>query len=398
MILFWTLTACLLASAPPVEVTLLNGETRRGTLEQLGAKELSLQPESGAAVAIPAADLLEVRLLKEGSSSAPPSGNQPVIRVGLVDGSKLQFTSVETTSKELTGQHSVLGSVKLPLSAVRTLRFASPDAKLDPLWQQLLDKPSKNDQIVRQKQEILDHFDGVVGAIDPESIKFLIDGDEISVKREKAFGIIYARKPSTAKLAAQIELQNGDLLSVKSITADQAGWKLESASGFSAKLPWEGIARADFSLGKVVYLSSMEPRSVKYTDCPQFPDDTDFRWEFRRDRSLEGKPLRLGQKTYSRGLAIHSKTELKYRLGGEFRRLQALLGVDDEISRFGAVSLRILGDREELYAADFRPRQTPVPLDLDVAQVVELEIIVDFGADNSNIGDRLHLADARLVK
>jgi len=190
---------------------------------------------------------------------------------------------------------------------------------------------------------------------------------------------------------------------VRGVTADEGGWQIESASGLSAKLNYETVARVDFSLGKVVYLSAVEPRSVKYTPGIQaiLPEEAEFRWEFRRDRNLDGKPLRLGQKTYSRGLAIHSKTELKYRLGGEFRRFQAMLGIDDEISRFGETTVRILGDRQELFAADIRPRQTPIAVDLDVANVVELEIIVDFGPDKpgrDDIGDRVHLADARLVK
>ena len=113
---------------------------------------------------------------------------------------------------------------------------------------------------------------------------------------------------------------------------------------------------------------------------------------------MEGKPLRLNQKTYARGLAIHSKTELRYRLGGEYRRLQAMVGIDDEITKFGATTVRVIGDRKPLYAADFAPRQPAIPLDLDVTGVIELEILVDWGPDGSDIGDRIHLADARLVK
>jgi len=395
----WLITACVIAAAPPVEVTLLSGETRLGTLEKLGAKELRLQPETGAPISLATADLLELRLALSAGRAESTAGFQ----VGLIDGSRLNVTSFETTVKEFTAEHAVLGTIKLPLSAVRSVRLSPPEAKLEPLWQQILEKSSKNDQIVLRKQDVLDHLDGVVGVINSESIRFLLDGDEIAVKREKAFGIVYARKPSAVKLAAQVELINGDQLSVRGVTADEGGWQIESASGLSAKLNYETVARVDFSLGKVVYLSAVEPRSVKYTPGIQaiLPEEAEFRWEFRRDRNLDGKPLRLGQKTYSRGLAIHSKTELKYRLGGEFRRFQAMLGIDDEISRFGETTVRILGDRQELFAADIRPRQTPIAVDLDVANVVELEIIVDFGPDKpgrDDIGDRVHLADARLVK
>lgn len=391
-----SLVALLLAAAPQVEVTSLSGEQQTGTLVKLTAKELSLQPASGEPVTLRTSDLLDVRQKIEPPASA---GDAPVLRVLLVDGSQLQVAEVKTTAKELTGRHVILGDVKLPLTSVRGLRFAPPNAKFDPLWTQLADRGGKSDMVVLPKQDVLDHLDGVVGAIDDGAIKFLLDGDEITVKREKAFGILYARKAASAKLIAQVELSNGDLVAVKSVAGDGEQWQLEAVSGAAWSVPAGVVARVDFSLGKVVYLSSLEPRSVNYTELPQFfSDSRNFPFKFRRDRSLEGKPLRLGLKTYPRGLAIHSKTELKYRLGGEYRRLQAMLGIDDEITKNGIAAIRILGDRKELFAAECRPRQSPVPLDLDVAGVVELDIIVDFGSDNTWIGDRIHLADARLVK
>lgn len=393
---FAVVAALLAAAAPPVEVTRLSGDQQSGTLLKLTAKELALQPDSGPAVTIPTADLLEVRRAAE--PAAPTDSDVPVVRIGLVDGSQLQVTNLATMAKSLSGKHPLLGDVTLPLAAVRSVRFSAPSAKFDPLWSQLLEKGSKSDLVVLQKAEVLDHLDGVVGAIDDAAIKFLLDGDEISVKREKAFGLIYARKPASAKLVGRAILSNGDFLALKTVAAENDQWQLESAAGPSWKIDAAAISAVDFSLGKVVFLSTLEPRSVKYEDYGG-GDKDDFFWKFQKDRSLEGKPLRLGQKTYTRGLAIHSKTELRYRLGGEYRRLQALLGIDDEITntRWGTVVFRILGDRKELYAGEFRPRQPPIPLDLDVTGVVDLDLLVDWGPD-IDIGDRLHLADARLVK
>ena len=399
----WLMAVCVMSAAPPVEVTLLSGETRQGTLEQLTAKELRLRAESEETASLSTQDLLEIRLVQATGQAGLGAEDDRGLKVSLTDGSQLSVSSFESSTKEFTAAHPTLGLLKLPLATVRSVRLSPPEAKLEPSWQQVLDKVSKNDQIVIRKQDVLDHLDGVVGAINAETIRFLLDGEELTIKREKAFGIIYARKPAPVKLAAQVELANGDFVSARSVTADEQGWRVESAAGLSFSLNEAAVVRVDFSLGKVVYLSTMEPRSVKYTPGIQglVPEETDFRWEFRRDRNLDGRPLRLGQKTYSRGLAIHSKTELKYRLGGEFRRFQALLGIDDEITRFGETTVRILGDREELFAADISPRQAPIVIDLDVAQVVELEIVVDFGPDKpwrSDIGDRVHLADARLVK
>jgi hypothetical protein len=386
----------LILAALPVEVTLLSGEQRSGTLLKLTAQELTLEGTS----TIPAADLLEIRVVGDRPSAAAVAAESLPVRVQLVDGSLLRLEAFSTTVKEARGRHAALGEVVFPLAAVRSLRFQVGDAKLEPLWTQLVEKGSRQDLVVLQKQEVLDHLDGVIGPIDATSIRFLLDGDDITVKREKAFGVIYARRPSNVKIAAQIHLGDGDRLAVKSIVADDEHWTFDSTAGPSWTVSGPAVAHIDFSLGKVAYLSAMEPRSVKFTPYFEFPAGAIPYGEYRRDRNLDGRPLRLGQKTYARGLAIHSKTELVYRLGGEYRRFQALMGIDDEFTnpQWGAVEVTIRGDRKVLYAGVCRPREHPIPLDLDVTGVVELEIVVDFGPDQDHIGDRLHLAEARVVK
>lgn len=393
------LVSLLVLAGVPVDVTLLSGQHQAGQLQNLSTRELSLQPESGPVSVIATADVLELQLTGE-RPTVEIKPDAAAVWLQLVDGSRLQLTNLKTTQKELLGKHPILGEFRVPLSLVLSLRFTALQTKLESLWTPLLEKGAKTDMIVVQKGDVLDHLDGVVGMIDETTIKFLLDGDEISVKREKAFGIIYARKPSTAKIAARVQLVSGDWLAVKSLTMNDDKWKLESLTGSTWTIGVEQLSLADFSLGKVVYLSAMEPRSVKYTRRIPFPEGTLAYGEYRRDRNLDGRPLRLYGKTYARGLAIHSKTEMVYRLGGDFRRFQAMLGIDDEITdtRWGATSIRILGDRKELYTGVCRPREAAVPLDLDVTGVVELEIVVDYGPDKDDISDRVHLADARLVK
>lgn len=390
----------LAAAAVPVDVTLLNGQQRSGTLQKLTAKSCVVQSSSGESTDIPTPDLLEIRVTGEDPSPSARDDASPRPRIQLVDGSLLRLDNLTTTGTEAQGRHAALGDVRFPLTAVRSVRFSPPNAKLDPLWNQLAEKGTKEDMVVLQKQEVLDHLDGVVGPIDDASIKFLLEGDDITVKREKAFGVIYARKPSNVKLVARVELSNGDRVSVKGIASDGEQWSVEGLTGSAWTLPATAVASIDFSLGKVVYLSAMEPRSVKFTPYFEFPAGVVPYGEYRRDRNLDGRPLRLGQKTYARGLAIHSRTELVYRLGGEYRRFQAMMGIDDEFTnpKWGAVDVTIRGDRKVLYSGVCRPRENPVSLDLDVTGVIELEIVVDFGPDKDHIGDRLHLADARVVK
>ena len=62
------------------------------------------------------------------------------------------------------------------------------------------------------------------------------------------------------------------------------------------------------------------------------------------------------------------------------------------------VQLVISGDGKILFDGEIKGREPPRPLDLDVVGVRDLEILVDFGSDVSDIGDHLDLVDAKLIR
>src|SRR5207248_177825 len=107
------------------------------------------------------------------------------------------------------------------------------------------------------------------------------------------------------------------------------GWKVRLVTGLDLQIVPESLLILDFSLGKVSYLSDMEPRSIEYTPFFQVP--VSFTDEYRRDKDFDGNRISLAEKTYSKGLAIRSRTSLKYRLGADYRRFQAIMGIGDEV-------------------------------------------------------------------
>ncbi|MFN5299501.1 MAG: NPCBM/NEW2 domain-containing protein, partial [Planctomycetaceae bacterium] len=110
-------------------------------------------------------------------------------------------------------------------------------------------------------------------------------------------------------------------------------------------------------------------------------------------------PLTLGGRVYARGLGIFPQTRLKYRVAGEYSRFRAVAGIDDLAPRLKtSVKLQVLADKRSLFEAELAPGEAPKVLDLDIAGARDLEILVDFGADQLNIGDFLDLADAKLTR
>jgi hypothetical protein len=162
----------------------------------------------------------------------------------------------------------------------------------------------------------------------------------------------------------------------------------------------EGIERIDFSQGKIVFLSDLEPERVEWT--PYF--GTGKRLESlvsffapRQDRSLLAGPMLLDGKSMQKGLAMHSRSLITYRLPDRFSRFQALAGIDDRVRPRGNVRLVIRGDDKVLFDEIVDGTQNAKPVDIDLGHARRLTILVDFG-DETDIADHLDLGDARIVK
>lgn len=379
------LAAC--AGLPAAELQTLKGEAHQGQLVELSATNVVLR--SGTTDArIPIAETLEIRLPESKSAELPVAGGA---RVALRDGTQLLGTRYSVAGGQATLESPYYGRLALPLASVASVRFGAPAQKLEAAWDGFVQRDAKKDLLVIRKGDVLDQLAGVVGDIDAK-VKLLLDGDEIPVNLEKIYGIIYARpSASAARGTCQVAMSNSDQLQVQQITWNGTELKAKLVAGPEITLPLERVRALDFSSGKVRYLSQLEPREVKYV--PFF----DITWTYHRDRNLDGGPLRVGGKTYRRGLALHSRTLLRYRIGGEYGRFQAMMGIDEVVDRQGDVHVVISGDGKVLHESDVRGVDPPKPLDLDVTGVRDLDILVDFGGD-LDIADHLDLADAKLVK
>jgi len=383
----WPALFILIAvTAPPVEVATLNGEQHVGQLEKLTADEVVLKTPTGS-TRLPSAELLAIRI----PGAAAPAATESSTEVRLVDATLLRVSGYASTAAEARFTHPLFGELKLPLATIHSVRFAPPDAKVDSAWKQLLARTSKKDQLAIRKSDVLDYLDGVIGSLDETTIKFQLDGDDVPVKRERVFGMVYSkREVSTGKTAATLDLTTGDRLSARTVAWQGEAWKVKLVSGIELSVPMASVQIVDYTLGKITYLSNLEPRDVKYT--PFF----EVVWEYRRDRGIDSHPITFGAKSYAKGLSIHSWTVLKYRIGGDYRRFQTIAGIDERFR--GNVDLTIKGDGRVLFKGPARIDQPPQPLDLDVSGVVELEITVGYGEDELDIGDWLQLADAKLIK
>lgn len=120
-------------------------------------------------------------------------------------------------------------------------------------------------------------------------------------------------------------------------------------------------------------------------------------WPHARDAAIGGGPLRLGGRTWAKGLTVHSAARLVWRLDGAFLRLRAQAGIADTLAPEGDCLATLVGDGRELWRGRLRGGSPPLVIDLDLAGIAELSFAVAQG-ERHDIGDHAVLADAQLIR
>ncbi|QDU11763.1 NPCBM/NEW2 domain-containing protein [Gimesia aquarii] len=377
----------LLAVSPEVELTSLNGDSVSGNLQSLSKSTINLK-QGETAKEISLSGVLNIRFPKNRFQRSLQS---PII-VRLTDGSKFPVQSLQSNERQTKVSGELTGTLILPAKNISSIRFEPLNSNIREAWEKLARGKNSKDLLIVQKENVLDFIDGVIGSVTDEKIQFFTGDDEVAVNRKRVFGIIYAREPlpETSSFCT-IRLTNNGLIQTSSITYADNEFKATLLNGVQTKFVTESIANLDFSQGKVCYLSDLEPRNIEYT--PFF----DTIWKYRKDKHRDGGPLRLDGKEYTRGLYIHSKTLLQYRIRNQYRNFRAVMGIDDSVPGIGFVYVEIKGDGRILYSGNVRSADPPVELNLDIRGVRDFDILVDFG-DNLEICDHLDLCDARFIK
>jgi hypothetical protein len=115
---------------------------------------------------------------------------------------------------------------------------------------------------------------------------------------------------------------SGSQWMVRSFSLDAARSNGPRPAGVRSAVPAEQLGKLDFSSGNTVWLSDLEPESVQYRPymASRLPASSLERlFGPRRDVGMSGGPLVLDGVTYSRGMAMTSRTEMVFRLTDEFR-------------------------------------------------------------------------------
>ena len=120
-------------------------------------------------------------------------------------------------------------------------------------------------------------------------------------------------------------------------------------------------------------------------------------WKFLGvDRSVAGNALKIGNKSYAKGLGAHAASRTVVALRGKYAKFQSDIGIDAETSSGSAV-FQVFGDGKKLYESPvLKGGSAPVAIDVAVEGVDSLALVVtDAGDGNAN--DHADWGGAKLV-
>ncbi len=399
--MIWTLlVGAALLGAANFEATTLDGRTAKGPLVELNAQRVVLETALG-----PETFSLESLATLTRADSDTSAAEKATLWVELIDESGLAAAQYTVDGHEARVTLTGGAKLALPTRAIRWVRFSPPlarDERLASQWAEIAKTSAGGDLLVVRKNEQLDYLEGVVGDVSADTCRFEIDDEVIPVKRANVEGIVYFH-PAPAELAdaeGRISTRDGSRIVIATATLGDGRLAIATPSGVSLSLPLGELTRLDFTIGKIAYLSDLEPASATYVPFFGFQQDLPVLsafYGYRRDVGFENSPLVLDGKTYRKGLALQSRTVLSYRLPRKFRALKATVGIDDDVRATGTARLQIVADGKTVWEGDVRGTEPAQRLDLDISGARRLDIIADYG-DEQDVGDRIILGDARVTK
>jgi len=335
------------------------------------------------------------------SPTAPPRFGTPAAWITLVDDSVLLAKAYTVNGTQARVTLLAGDEIEVPTRAIDNVRFREHSGALVEQWTDIAKTDRGGDLIVIRKNDALDFLSGVLRDVTEDTVQFELDGEVHRIKRTKADGLFFHASGRAAVVDAPALVTDvaGSQLRAATMSLADGVLRVSTAAGVEIACPLTEVVRIDFSQGNLQYLGDLKPEATVWTPYFGSAETSPARELFRPrvDQSLDGGPLRLDGQEYAKGIAVHSRTEITYRLPEKFRTFQALAGIDDRLRPGGNVRLVILGDDRTLFEETLSGKDPARALKLDISGVNRLKLIVDFG-DATDVGDALDLCEARIVK
>ncbi len=376
----------VVAPAAPDELKTLDGKSIVGTVMSLTNSEVVVKTPKGDEK-VPLAQVLALDL-----RAVKGIGAERYSDVRLLDDTVLHCAKVAFKGKEVQLGLPAGTTIALPVNFVVSVLHNAQDGAIRKKWDELASPKAKKDRIVVVKNGELNPLEGTFGEVDAEgkTIQFRREtGEVLAIPLDRLDGMIFHRLevPQDNPLCRVLDSQGNSLVAVK-LAFD--GKKYLVTTSFGAKIPFEAesLAKFDFNMGKLTYVSELEPS--KETPGEGISGKGQF---FKIDPN---RPILMEGTSYGRGLWMKAPYVIEYDLAGKYKEFKALLGVDPEFLGESKAVVKIFCDAEPEPLLSVVPARKVRPVAVIVKNVTKLKIVIEPSNPPDNTGAHAVLAEARV--
>ncbi len=200
-----------------------------------------------------------------------------------------------------------------------------------------------------------------------------------------------ARANAASRVAdCRCTLTTGQVIAGSVSSVDQQRINIQSPTLGEVVIPRDRLREVRCRGANVTLLTELEPTSFEYDPL------LGRAWSYGVDETLFGSPVTWRDEPVASAIVMHSRSRLRYRLAGAYSRFMGRVGVLPTPVG-GAAVVRVWTDQRLAFEAEVAPHADAQPIDLDLTDVGELTLEVDYGAE-LDIGDHVVWMRPRLTR
>lgn len=338
----------------------------------------------------------------DGLRSIVPTGSRPGEdesegRVVLICGSEIAASGINVFEEEVICSSSGLDVLKLPIDAVRALRFGEL-IRGSRFQKGLLEWEASRelDTIFISGGAELQEVDGLIEKVDANSLVFDRNDTLQSVPLARAYGVVLASPllKVDERPACVLTLAGGTRLraDIKELKDGQVSLSL--VEGVEISVPWEQVRRIAISSERLEYLSDLV--ALRGANKPVLAPNRPW----QRDRTVSGLPLQIGDQVYDKGLGLASGMSVTFPNEGLHDLFLAEIGIDIDSGVRGDCEFVVFCGEREMFRKRMRGGESAELVKVDITGVSEVTLRVDYGedldiADHADWGDACFLQRAK---
>lgn len=327
----------------------------------------------------------ELVLLDRALESKSASGK---FVVSLLGGEQLHGEPVKLSGETLTWKSSSVGDLDLPLRQVAKISRAGAAATAN-------DEAKRTEDVVQLANG--DSVRGIVSDIANDQITVQVSGTPTPVPLGSVAAVLFAStgaaRPVAGERTLRVKLSDDSVITAPTVATEGDQLVLKLKSGGTRKVPLSAVAGIEQLNGPVSWLSSRQPSENVQTPFLETTRPA------KMDRTINGKPIRFGERTFARGIGVVPYSKITWPLadGGDYQTFRTQYTIDGA-APYADVTVRIRLDGEVVHEKAHVTAgeiSSVILVPLKKAKTITLE--VDFG-DNYGVQDKLDWIEPALVK